>query len=122
MKQDTWEKISKQLNASALTPRTTEEIEKKWNNILSTSKAEISTFRKQSTLTGGGPPPKSISRDSGDGDCGERNSIIDGIYGGIDSSLINQLVTEDSMCSIQILQEPSQNDIQIIAHIFTLPC
>ena len=52
MKQDTWEKISKQLNASALTPRTTEEIEKKWNNILSTSKAEISTFRKQSTLTG----------------------------------------------------------------------
>ena len=52
MKRDTWEKISKQFNASALTPRTTEEIEKKWNNILSTSKAEISTFRKQSTLTG----------------------------------------------------------------------
>lgn len=52
MKRDTWEKISKQFNASALTPRTTEEIEKKWNNILSTSKAEISSFRKQSTLTG----------------------------------------------------------------------
>ena len=52
MKRDTWENFSKQLNASALTPRTTEEIEKKWNNILSTSKAEISTFRKQSTITG----------------------------------------------------------------------
>ena len=52
MKRDTWEKISKQFNASALTPRTTEEIEKKWNNILSTSKAEKSTFRKQSTITG----------------------------------------------------------------------
>ena len=49
---DTWEKISKQLNASALTPRTMEEIEKKWNNILSTSKGEISTFRKQRAITG----------------------------------------------------------------------
>nr|XP_022290079.1 uncharacterized protein LOC111101768 [Crassostrea virginica] len=117
MKRDTWENISKQFNASALTPRTTEEIEKKWNNILSTSKAEISSFRKQSTLTGGGPPPKPLSplAETVEMVIGERNSIIDGISGGIDSSLINQLVTEDSMCSIQILQEPSQNDTLISA-------
>ena len=52
MKRDTWKKISKQLNAFALTPFTTKEIKKKWTNILSTSKAEISTFGKQSTITG----------------------------------------------------------------------
>ena len=51
MKRDTWKKISKQLNAFALTPFTTKEIKEKWTNILSTSETEISSFRKQSTIT-----------------------------------------------------------------------
>ena len=48
---------------------------------------------------GGGPPPKPLSSlaETVEMVIGERNSILDGIPGGIDSSLINQLVTEDSM-------------------------
>lgn len=52
MKRDAWEKISSQLNASSAIKRSTEEIEKKWNNILSSCKSEISNFRKSSTATG----------------------------------------------------------------------
>jgi hypothetical protein len=53
MKKEAWEGLAERLNASAVnTQRTVEEIEKKWQNLLSTSKAEISTYRKTSNGTG----------------------------------------------------------------------
>lgn len=53
MKKEAWEELTERLNASAVnTQRTVEEVEKKWQNLLSTSKAEISSYRKTTNGTG----------------------------------------------------------------------
>lgn len=110
MKRDAWEKISSQLNASSAIKRSTEEIEKKWNNILSSCKSEISNFRKSSTATGGGPPSKPLSAlaETVQMVIGESNAIITGIDGGIDSSVLH-LITDDNVCTFQILQDVNCN-------------
>ncbi|XP_048738754.2 myb/SANT-like DNA-binding domain-containing protein 4 [Ostrea edulis] len=107
MKKEAWEELSERLNASAVnTQRTVEEVEKKWHNLLSTSKAEISSYRKTTNGTGGGPPPKPLSAiaETVQMVIGEENAIIDGVQGGIDSSLLQLLTNDGNICNVQIIQ------------------
>ncbi|XP_061194049.1 uncharacterized protein LOC133202272 [Saccostrea echinata] len=121
MKKDTWERVTEQLNVSSSTPRTVEEVEKKWQNILSTAKSEISSYRKEATATGGGPPSKPLSAvaETVQMVIGETNSIISGIDGGIDSSEVLHLFTDENVCSIQFLQEASSNNHQHVSSAST---
>ncbi|XP_062616103.1 uncharacterized protein LOC134277811, partial [Saccostrea cucullata] len=61
---------------------------------------------------GGGPPSKPLSAigETVQMVLGENNSIISGIDGGIDSSHILQLLTDENVCSIQFAQDASTSN------------
>ncbi|XP_048738819.1 uncharacterized protein LOC125653405 [Ostrea edulis] len=94
MKHRTWQSIAERLAAMGVGPaRTAVEVEKKWHNVFSKSKSEISDHRRVVTGTGGGPPPKPLSAVATTvcGVVGEDNACLSGIDGGIDSSLLQIL-------------------------------
>ncbi|KAL5009733.1 hypothetical protein ScPMuIL_012038 [Solemya velum] len=106
MKKECWKSIMQRLNASTIVPRSAEEIEKKWHNILSSSKTELSSHKKSSMGTGGGPPHKSLSplAEAVQSVLGEDSEVISGIEGGIDSSLISLLQPNEDVCTISTIQ------------------
>ncbi|XP_064197166.1 myb/SANT-like DNA-binding domain-containing protein 4 [Anguilla rostrata] len=61
-KKEVWKQIADSINASfSSTIRSPQECEKKWYNVLSKAHQEISTVKKATSGTGGGPAPKPLS-------------------------------------------------------------
>ncbi|XP_078311343.1 myb/SANT-like DNA-binding domain-containing protein 4 [Crassostrea virginica] len=59
LKNRTWQNIAQTISAMGLGPaRSSLEVEKKWHNIFSKSKSQISEHRRTLSGTGGGPPPR----------------------------------------------------------------
>ncbi|KAL5007580.1 hypothetical protein ScPMuIL_016386 [Solemya velum] len=114
MKKECWKSITQRLNDSTIVPRSTEEIEKKWQNILSSSKTELSSHKKSSM--GGGPPHKSVSllAEAVQSVLGKDSEVISDIAGGIYSSLISFLQpTEDvrTISTIQLVNDTPQSNM-----------
>lgn len=110
MKSRMWRNIAVSLTAMGVGPgRTAAEVEKKWHNIFSKSKSEISDHRRATTGTGGGPPQKTLSTIAMavSNVVGENNTCLSGIPGGLDTSIIQLggLIGEDPV-GINIIEGP----------------
>ena len=53
-----WKEITDAVNAVGVANRTVQEVKDKWKNLQSIAKKEFSSFRRETTKTGGGPAPK----------------------------------------------------------------
>ena len=62
-KKEVWEAITSEINLLGVAHRSISEVKTKWANVARGLKSEFSTYRKESTKTGGGPPPKSPSEE-----------------------------------------------------------
>ena len=63
-KNETWEEITRAVNAVGHASRSTQEVRDKWKNLQSVAKKEFSEFRRETKKTGGGPAPKPPSASS----------------------------------------------------------
>ncbi|XP_062613578.1 uncharacterized protein LOC134275315 [Saccostrea cucullata] len=110
MKARTWQSIAQTLTAMGVGPaRTAAEVEKKWHNIFSKSKSEISDHRRGTTGTGGGPPPKALSAiaEAVSSVVGENNTCLTGIGGGADTTLIQLGLLGEEPLGIHVIEGPS---------------
>ncbi|XP_056009912.1 uncharacterized protein LOC125678237 [Ostrea edulis] len=117
MKSKAWGEIAVKLRAMSVGPtRTAAEVEKKWHNIFSKTKTEISNHRRIITGTGGGPPPKSLSAvaEAVTSVIGANNTYLMGIEGGIDTSLLNLDIVGDESVGIHVIEGPPDTDPHIL--------
>ncbi|XP_061167430.1 uncharacterized protein LOC133203627 [Saccostrea echinata] len=56
-----WAEVTAMINAIGVQKRTVEQVKFKWGNLQQGAKKSFSEARKQSKLTGGGPPPKPLT-------------------------------------------------------------
>ena len=84
-KKEIWEYITNQINLLGVCKRTVSEVKIKWRNVARCLKQEFSEHRKESTKTGGGPPPCSpCPEDQRLISLFEKTSSFYGVPGGID--------------------------------------
>lgn len=119
MKTRAWGEVAQKLCAMGVGPsRTPAEVEKKWHNIFSHSKSEISSFRRTVSGTGGGPPlrPLSAIAETVSNVVGQHNACLSGIDGGIDSSLLQILGDSEQIgLGIHVIEGPPDIEPHIIS-------
>ncbi|KAA0723953.1 hypothetical protein E1301_Tti015358 [Triplophysa tibetana] len=93
-KRRAWDTISQTINASfPLVVRTGDDCEKRWYVLQSKAKDEISAHKRESSLTGGGPPAKRLSQvaDTVFQVLGHSEVSVTGLPTGIDTSMMQAL-------------------------------
>ncbi|RXN30179.1 myb SANT-like DNA-binding domain-containing 4 [Labeo rohita] len=98
-KRRAWDTISQTINASfPLVVRTGDDCEKRWYVLQSKAKDEIAAHKRESSLTGGGPPAKRLSQvaDTVFQVLGHSEVSVTGLPTGIDTSMMQALEVQQS--------------------------
>ncbi|KAK6324249.1 hypothetical protein J4Q44_G00065880 [Coregonus suidteri] len=93
-KRRAWDTISQTINASfPLVVRTGDDCEKRWYVLQSKAKDEIAAHKRESSLTGGGPPAKRLSQVDNTvfQVLGHSEVSVTGLPTGIDTSMMQAL-------------------------------
>ncbi|XP_030195568.1 uncharacterized protein LOC115530895 [Gadus morhua] len=110
-KRRAWDTISQTINASfPLVVRTGDDCEKRWYVLQSKAKDEIAAHKRESSLTGGGPPAKRLSQvaDTVFQVLGHSEVSVTGLPTGIDTSMMQALEMQQS---IEPSQEPGPSSL-----------
>ena len=84
-KKEVWDEITEQVNLLGVCKRTQTEVKTKWSNIARDLKRDFTSYRKESSKTGGGPGPEIPSQDDQRLlSFMEKTSSFSGIPGGLE--------------------------------------
>ncbi|KAA0725348.1 Pancreatic secretory granule membrane major glycoprotein GP2 [Triplophysa tibetana] len=115
-KRRAWDTISQTINASfPLVVRTGDDCEKRWYVLQSKAKDEISAHKRESSLTGGGPPAKRLSQvaDTVFQVLGHSEVSVTGLPTGIEPSMMQALEMQQSMETSQDAHQVCRQDCRL---------
>ncbi|XP_046562046.1 uncharacterized protein LOC124271030 [Haliotis rubra] len=98
-KKEKWADICAEINSTFQNvTRSVEEVEKKWHNIQSKAKCDISAYKRSTSTTGGGPSctPLSTVTEVVRDILGDDNMVISGVPNSTDSSMLQVLAMSPS--------------------------